>query len=371
MSVRIDLTRWRIRASVFLLAMLWAAFFMCGILLGNWMAETHAEGVLGYDYALYIQQLSDPRWIFYMGVRHPGLGLVMSPIVLVGAALASVGECWRQVFIILFFAFIAVANVWLVKKIAGWMAVCVFLVFGWTWVLAAVPESFPVAMLSLLLVLVLVKSDIQGWQRWLGWGILFMLCSAITITNGLKVVIAFLVAERCSRRLKCLVVAGLVGIVAAGISFFYLRMLCWNAAHPEMPKTICGALAQTLFWIPDGLGVWGRVKAGIVNFFLVPVLPLAALPFDSNLRLHSIPSVCATGWIWGICVYALFATAFGYVRKSCVVRAMMGMFAVDALIHLVCGWGLHEGWIFSAHWFFMVPIMVGLANQRLKGDLSR
>lgn len=371
MNVRIDLTRWRSRASVFLFVILWAAFFACGILLRNWMAETRVEGVLGYDYVLYYQQLSDPRWIFYTGVRHPGLGIVMSPIVLVGAIFASFGEFWRQGFILLAFAFIAVVNVWLVKKIAGWMAVCLFLTFGWTWVLAAVPESFPVAMLSLLLVLLLIKSDIQGWRRWLGWGILFMLCSAITITNGLKVVIAFLVAERCSRRLKCLVVAGLVGIVAAGISFFYLRMLCWNAAHPEMPKTICGALAQTLFWIPDGLGVWGRVKAGIVNFFLIPVIPHCTLPFDSNLRLHSIPSVCATGWIWGICVYALFATAFGYVRKSCVVRAMMGMFAVDALIHLVCGWGLHEGWIFSAHWFFMVPIMVGLANQRLKGDLSR
>ena len=371
MGLGIDQTKWRSLASVFLFVMLWAAFFMCGILLGNWMAETRVEGFLGYDYVLYFQQLSDPRWILYTGVRHPGLGLVMSPIVAVGAVLALVGECWRHGFIISSFALIAAANVWLIKKIAGWVAVCVFLSFGWTWVLAAVPESFPVAMLSLLLVLVLVKSDIQGWRRWFGWGILFVVCSAITITNGVKVVIAFLIAERCSRRLKCLVVAGMVGVAVAGIVFFYLRMRCWNAAHPEMPKTIGGAFAQTLFWIPDGLGVWGRVKAGIVNFFLVPVLPLVALPFESGLRLRSLPSVCAAGWIWGIGVYALAAASFWYIRNSCVVRTMMGMFAVDALIHLVCGWGLHEGWIFSAHWFFMVPIVVGLAMHRLIGDLSR
>ena len=352
-------------STALLVGLIGVAFFACGVCVKDWIAYSHAEGFLGYDYALYISQLSDPRWIFYTGVRHPGLGLVMSPVVLVGQALASFGECWRQWFFVGTFAAVMLANVWLVRKIAGWMAVAVFLGFGWTWVLASVPESFPLAMLSLLLVLMLVKSNLSGRQRWLAWCALFVVCSAITITNGLKVVIAFLVAERCSRRLKWFVLLGLVGVAVVGIGYFYVRMACWNAAHPEAPKTVGTAFAQTLSWIPEGLGVWGRVKAGIVNFFLVPVLPLVALPIEPGLVLRNIPAVGVFGWVWGVGVYCVVLVSLWSMRHSDIVRVLVGMFAVDVVIHLVCGWGVHEGWIFSAHWFYMLPIGIGLTWQKM------
>lgn len=354
------------RISVALLAgLIWVVFFACGACVKDWIAYSHAEGFLGYDYALYVSQLSDPRWILYTGVRHPGLGLVLSPIVLAGEVCALFGECWRQGFFIAAFAAIAVVNVWLVMRLAGWLAAAVFLGFGWTWVLAAVPESFPVAMMSLLLVLTLVKSDLAGWHRWLLWCVLFVVCSAITITNGLKVVIAFLLVERCSRRLKGFVLLGLLAVVAVGIGYFYIRMGCWNAAHPEAPKTVGVAFAQTLSWIPEGLGVWGRVKAGIVNFFLVPVLPFAALPVEAGFVLRNMPTVGVFELVWGAGVYCMAVASLWVMRRSCIVQAMVGMFSVDVFIHLVCGWGLHEGWIFSAHWFYMLPIGIGLAWQKM------
>lgn len=357
-------------STALLVGMIWAAFFACGVCVKEWMAYSHAEGLLGYDYALYVSQLSDPSWIFYTGVRHPGLGLVMSPIVLVGEVFASFGECGRQWYFVVIFASVMLANVWLIRLIAGWMAVAVFLGFGWTWVLSSVPESFPLAMLSLLFVMMLVKSNLSGRQRLLAWCGLFVACSAITITNGLKVVIAFLVAERCSRRLKGFVLWGLLAVAVVGIGYFYIRMECWNAYHPEAPKTVGAAFSQTLSWIPEGLGVWGRVKAGIVNFFLVPVLPLVTLPVEPGLILRNTPAVGVFGWVWGVGVYCVAIVSLWSMRHSYIVRAMVGMFAVDVVIHLVCGWGVHEGWIFSAHWIYMLPIGIGLAWQQvMRGHL--
>ena len=352
-------------STALLVGLIWMAFLACGVCLKNWMAYSHAEGFLGYDYALYVSQLSDPRWIFYTGVRHPGLGLVMSPIVLVGEVCASFGECCRQWFFVATFASVGLVNAWLVKRIAGWVAVVVFLGFGWTWILSSVPESFPVAMTSLLLVLTLVKSDLNGRRRCLAWCVLFAACSAITITNGLKVVIAFLFVERCSRRLKGFVLLGLFAVAALGIGYFYIRMGCWNAAHPDAPKTVGAAFAQTLSWMPEGLGLWGRVKAGVVNFFLVPVLPLVALPVESGLVLRNMPTVGVFGWAWGVGVYCLAIVSLWFMRRSCIVQAMVWMFSVDVAIHLVCGWGVDEGWIFSAHWFYMLPIGIGLAWQKM------
>jgi len=210
-----------------------------------------------------------------------------------------------------------------------------------------------------------VKSDFSDRQRWLAWCGLFLACSAITITNGLKVVIVFLIAERCSRGLKKFVLLGLLAVAAVGIGYFYVRMACWNAAHPEAPKTVGAAFAQTLSWIPEGLGVWGRVKVGIVNFFIVPVLPLAALPVEPGLILRNIPAIGVFGWVWGVGVYCVTLVSFWFMRHSYIVRAMVGMFVVEVVIHLVCGWGVHEGWIFSAHWFYMLPIGIGLAWQRM------
>lgn len=349
---------------------IWAAFFFSGMFVWNQVCSSHAEGVFGYDYMLYVRQLSDVNWISYTGVRHPGLGLVMSPVVFCGKALSVLGETLRDVFFVAFFAGVATANLLLIRHVAGWIASTLFLSFGWTWVLASVPESFPVAMMMLLLVLVLLDSRIEGRERWIAWALLFLFSSVVTVTNGLKVMIVFLLAENCPRKIKGLVCLGVVVLAAIGVLYFYVRLELWNVAHPEMTKSVAGALAQTFSWVPDGMSMWGRLRAMVVNFFLIPVLPIFSLPVESGFVLHNSPAIGWLGWAWGVCVYLVAIVALWRVRNCRLAKAMCGMFAVDVVIHLVCGWGLQEGWLFSAHWFFMIPIAIGLAFSRRRGVAS-
>ena len=355
----------------------WCALFVVfcafGMYVHGRVIEAHLQQVFGYDYATYMRQIRDFDWITYTGFRHPGLGFVLSPVVIVSSALAKVNGFACDCFIVAFMALVGVANVWLVKKIAGWLAACLFLSFGFTWVLAAVPESFPLSMACLLSVVLLCRSEAQTpaemvlGRRDCIWLALALVTTCVTITNGLKVAVAYMIfnwsriiTTRISvgkRRFPMwgTLMAGLAIVTLAGCAFFALRMVRWNMAHPDEAKSIAGALAQTMSWVPEGMGLWGRLKGFAVNFAVVPLLPI----FSFSVLLKP-PMPSAVGLAWGTALILWAVLAMGTCWRMRVVRVMAGMFSVDVLIHFVCGWGLDEGWVFCAHWFWMVPVLVGI-----------
>lgn len=361
----------------------WCALFVVfctfGMYVHGCVIEAHRQEVFGYDYATYMRQIRDFDWIVYTGFRHPGLGFVLSPVVIVSSALAKVNGFACDCFIVAFMALVGVANVWLVRKIAGRLAACLFLSFGFTWVLAAVPESFPFSMMCLLFVVLLCRGEAQVSDgKTFGksdciWLALALLATCVTITNGLKVAVAYIIfnwsriiAAKISVGKRCVpmwmvLIAGFAIAALAGCSFFALRMVRWNMTHPDELKSIGGALAQTMSWVPEGMGLLGRLKGFAVNFAVVPLLPMFSFPVLSK---PPIPS--AVGLAWGTALILLAALAMRTCWRMRVVKVMAGMFAVDMLIHFVCGWGLSEGWVFCAHWFWMVPILVGLYFQSRK-----
>ena len=347
--------------------LLWAAFLVFGLWMRGQVLSHGVSEVMGYDYATFMAQFRDPAWITYTGARHPGLGLLMTPVVLLEHALDSAfGGVAADVFLLAFFAALATANVWFVHRIGGIMAAAVFLSFSFTWLLASVPESFPVAMHTLLAVVLAAKSSPDRPKIHPAmWAALFIVCSAVTITNGLKVAVAYLIVNRPTRRQMLILGAIAIGVAALGTGFFMLRMARWNMQHPEAPKTICGAIAQTASWIPAGLGVAARVKLGLANFFALPIQPFKGLSPDPVLGLSLPSTVGWLGWCWAGLIYAATIAGAWYNRHERVVHVMLGMFMVDVAIHLVCGWGVAEGWLFCAHWFYLPPICIGLGVSRM------
>ena len=358
---------------------LFVAFCAFGMYVHGRVAAEGLQEVFGYDYATYMRQMRDFGWIAYTGFRHPGLGLVLSPLVVVSAALGKVDGFVCDCFIVAFVAFVGVVNVWLVRKIAGWLAACLLLSFGFTWVLAAVPESFPLSMTCLLSVVLLCQREARsptaaeiGRRDWV-WLALLLLTTFVTVTNGLKVAVAFMIlngsrigATRIrigARRFPMwgVLMVGLAAAVLAGGAFFAIRMMRWNMAHPGEAKSIVGALSQTMSWIPSDLGLLGRLRGFAVNFAAVPLMPMLSLPVLSE---PPVPS--AAGLAWGAALILWAALNLRACWHMPVARAMAGMFSVDVLIHLVCGWGLSEGWVFCAHWFWMVPVLAGLRLQSRK-----
>ena len=341
--------------------MLWTAFFVFGLWMRGQVLAHGATEVMGYDYATFMAQFRDFGWITYTGARHPGLGLLASPVVLVAHLFAMVHGTAADVFLLAFFATVAVANVWLVHRLGGIVGAAVFLAFSFVWLLSAVPESFPLAMTTLLLTVLFAKEAPPRLRSHpAAWAALFVLCSAVTVTNGLKVIVAYLIVNKLTRRRLAVLaaVAALAAVAVAG--FFALRMARWNMQHPDDVKTVWGALVQTANWIPEGLGVWGRIKLGAVNFFALPVQPWKGVGVDPVLGVSLPVAVGWAGWCWAGVIYA--AAAFGAWRRrhSIVIQLLLGMFAVDVAIHLVCGWGIAEGWLFCAHWFYLLPICIGM-----------
>jgi len=363
------------------LVAIFLAFAAVGLHVYNLVMACGAEEVFGYDYATYMAQMRDIKWITYTGFRHPGIGLLLSPVVLAASMLSSISPPLCDGFIVFVMASMGVMNFWLVKRIGGWIAAGIFLTFGFSWVLASVPESFPFAMGSLLLVIVTCCEEICRRREGVRplplavWAGLFLLAGGVTITNGAKVVIAYLICNWSQlnkmkmsiggRKVSGLLMFVVVGMLIAffGISFFLVRMHNWNVVHPEAPKTIVAALGQTLSWIPEGLGFWGRVKGAILNFAFVPIVPRFSY---GDLACPSIPALAGNIWCFVVCSCALASAILN--RRLKIVQVMASMFTVDFLIHVVCGWGLDEGWVFCAHWFWMVPILIGLFVRRRIGE---
>lgn len=353
---------------IYLLAILFGCFLAFGLWLNQELISSGAKEVFGYDYCLFMNQMRDMRWITYTGARHPGLGIVMSPVVLIANNLNSIHPGICDVFLLGITALTVTMSVWLVKLIAGWAAFVIFISFGFVWVLAAVPESFPLAMLSLLLTVwyckkVLTRHCEYPIGNWV-WFALFLFCSGITITNGLKVLVAYVICNwpmLVKRRkmqwgeIRPITVLGfgIAAFVMFGVGFFALRMALWNMNHPESVKTASAAISQTLSWIPEDLGVWGRLHGFAVNFLTVPVVSRFAF---SDIVHPGHPSM---GWmLWAGVLFLLCGLSVIRNRESKIVHVLLGMFSIDLLIHIVCGWGLAEGWIFCAHWFWMMPILV-------------
>ena len=322
---------------------LYAAFVGAAFALRAWMLRHDAQEIWGWDYATFVGQINDWRWIGYFGFRHPGLGLVASPLVVLQ-------HVWSLAYLFVMPA-VATATAWLIWRKAGWLALGIWLTFPTTWLLAGMPESFPLAQLALV-------ASVCFAQNWRGVsdtlrhllffgkrthlsntsvhfaGILLFSAvnGAITLTNGIKPLAAYVATCVNWRKVAKIVGAG-SAVAALGVGFFALRACITG-------RGIGAGLKATLSWIPENR----NLLQALYGFFIRPV------------------------GVWqSLVVYPLviWSSARQFCRRDFALLRMLGsMFAVDAAIHLVIGWGMSEPWVFAPHWIWMMPMIVG---QGVKG----
>ena len=320
-----------------------AAFVGAAFALRAWMLRHDAQEIWGWDYATFVGQINDWRWIGYFGFRHPGLGLVASPLVVLQ-------HVWSLAYLFVMPA-VATATAWLIWRKAGWLALGIWLAFPTTWLLAGTPESFPLAQLALVATVCFAqnwrgetdtsrrlsfcgkRTDVSDTTvRLVGILLFSALNGAITLTNGIKPIAAYVATCGNWRKVVKLVGAGLVA-VALGVGFFALRACITG-------RGIGAGLEATLSWIPENRNLLQE----LYGFFIRPV------------------------GVWqSLVVYPLviWSSARQFCRRDfALLRKLGSMFAVDAAIHLVIGWGMFEPWVFAPHWIWMIPMIVG---QGVKG----
>ena len=287
---------------------LYAAFIGAAFFLRQHMLGTGASEIWGWDYQTFVSQINSWRWIAYTGFRHPGLGVVMSPLVVSQ-------HIWSGAYLFVMPA-IATATAFLIWRLAGWIGLLVWLSFPTTWILAGTPESFPMAQLVLIATVALILHNKNP--------LVAMICGAvnglITITNGVKPLLTV------KWKMRYLFVAG--GVVLLGVLFFCLRSIVSG-------RSLLGGLQGTLVWIPETRNLpfeW-------YGFFIRPI------------------GLAQSIVIYPVAIWAIVRLVGA--RDSSLMKILLPMFAVDALIHLVIGWGMSEPWVFAPHWIWMLPLLIG------------
>lgn len=304
--------------------LLYAAFVLAAVMLRAALAEPENAEILGWDYGLYVRQIQDWSWVAYTGFRHPGLGLVMSPLV-------ALEHLWPLAYLLVM-PLVALATAGLVFRLGGWLALALHLLLPGTWLLAGTPESFPVAELGLV-----ASVAFAAWGSSRRALVFAALNAAVTLTNGAKVILAFVVASPRRRDVRRLVVAGAV-LAAMGVVFFLVRA--------QLTGRPCGeGIVKTLSWIPETR----RLGRELYGFFLRPMgiaaLLVYPLAFGGAVRI----------------------LRGGSVEERALLKALAAYFAVDALIHLVIGWGMAEPWVFAPHYQWMAVVLAGKCRGRWLG----
>jgi Family of unknown function (DUF6080) len=355
-------------------------FLACSIYINNLIPRDHQVEILGFDYSTYLRQLSDLDTVTSFPFRHPFLGVVLSPFIIIGYLINTLSVTVYHYYVCVLFSACVSLSVMLCFKIQrdilqvrlseAIIGCFLFLSFGYMPILASVPESFSISMLILTVTLYM-----GGRQIVLGkshsavqWLTIFLLSGGTTITNAIKVALAFVISNSFNKKQFIHLVFASLFIVLLGFSGFYLRMAQYNAAHPEAPKTIMRSLNQTCYWIHTDLSAADKIDIATARFFNEPIV------FHGNLlRHHEIPlsyenplSRFLVGALYGLVLLSLTLN-----WKSKFTWLMLSLFSVDVLIHLVIFWGTVEGHLFCGHWFFILPICLTHSLTKLKNERLR
>lgn len=299
--------------------LLYAAFFIVAIGVKQKVSEEGLSEIWGWDYRTFVDQIQTWGYITYFGFRHPGLGMILSPLV-------ALEHLWSSAYLVVMPG-VALLTAALIKKMAGWLGFAVWLSFPTTWLMAATPESFPIAQLALVTGACFGRVDRESGRRLfgaIGWSVLNGL---ITLTNGVKPMLAYLVTCRDWKVVRRVVGLGFAAVVL-GATFFYARSLVSG-------RSCLAGLEMTLSWIPETR----NLPRELYDFFVRPVgfyqsFAVYPLVFFGVFRALSTKH------------YALTAVCAAY-------------FSVDFVLHLVIGWGAAELWVFAPHWIWILPLLAG------------
>lgn len=317
--------------------LIYGAFVGAAYALRVWMVRQGATEIWGWDYQTFVEQIQDWNWIGYFGFRHPGLGLVCSPLV-------ALEHVWSGAYLFVMPA-VATATARIIWKMAGWVGLGVWLSFPTTWVLAGTPESFPVAQLALVgsFYWLINEKDVAArrgrralplasgrWRSGLICGMFMILNAAITLTNGLKPLLGWLVMHWRELDRKVLVRGGLavMGVMLLGVALFYVRTLLTG-------RGMGAGIAATLSWIPPER----NLPRELYGFFIRPV------------------GFCQAFVVYPLALYGIFKSI--RTHHTSYLLLLTSYFAVDVFIHCIVGWGMAEPWVFAPHWIWTLPILIG------------
>jgi len=306
-------------------ACLYAAFLSVALLVRLYVDASGAAEIWCWDYRMFVNQIQCWDYISYFGFRHPGLGVVLSPLI-------AAEHLWVDMYLV-FMPTVALFTAILIYRMAGIVGLAIWLIFPTTWLMAAIPESFPMAQLSLVGSIYLLgykraqtREGPKNVHLWLVC-VLSAVCGMISLTNGLKPILSYFVTCR-SRRNAWYLSLVIILIAIGGVSFFFIRSLVCG-------RNCLNGVAMTLAWIPETRSIPDE----LYGFFIRPI------------------GVCQSIAVYPLAIYCL--VRYQSCKSNISLRVLFAFCFVDIALHLVVGWGMMEPWVFAPHWVFVLPLIIG------------
>ena len=353
-------------------ALTWLALLAYGLWVRRQIPLDALGAMHGWDYNGLGELLSDHRSLAFMRFRHPLWGFFLAPIPLLLERVAKLDYMFYWGCLSFVFSGFVTVGLWLVYRVASALegvgrtraALCTaaFASFGYVRYMAAGPESFPMSMaLALATLAWVLRTERRPASAGLDaavWGALFFFSGGTTVTQGVKVVLAYLVTHRLSRRAWLALLGGGAGLMFLGAGFYVVKLVVLG----DGGRTIGAAIGDIWAVVPHGADLGARLRM-LEMFFCEPIVP-HGVPFPVSKITRGYASV----WPYAVCaaVYLLAVLGAWRLRGTRLLRVMAAMFAVDALLHLVLFWGMEEAQIYCGHWFYALPVLwAGAASGRL------
>lgn len=342
-----------------------------------WDAQAQLHGL---DYGFYGDGFSRCRWIFSASFRHPLLGMFTAPVSLLGERMFTLGPWPYWGFLLSVFSAVMAGCTMLVyavlNRAEGAGRTCaaagavLFASFSYTWFLAACPESFPLACLAGLLVLlwgVLPCSKQDGKAMRAGWIALAVLNGGITVTNGMKVVLAYLAVRGFSWRRVARLAIMLAAIALLALCVILLRYALFRITTGNAKANLSDGLIQS-FQFVGGVSGMHEWLSKIASCFSESIVTHGD-PLDQNDISRPYGNIFVS---WAVAaLYVSAAISACRLWRHGLVRLVLAMFCVDILLHVVVSWGLVEGHIYCGHWLYAPAILAALLPTSFQGRWRR
>jgi len=334
--------------------------------------------VVNYDGFMWIDHFSNLEYFapYRAGIRHPLFTSIFLPVTLISFLLKIISGklVLHVIFFYLLYSLITPLSFVLVykycssllklSKIRALLITVLFSLFAHNLILSFTPETFPLSMLGLLLMIYITTDNIFNHKKIPLASNIIMFCfiSGVTSSNSIKCAIIqlFQNIKPFRRKIETILKSGLtysglfiLSIVAAYIIqiVLYGKWMMGNNTGYFIKSiheaTIEGVnLFQEFFFEP-------LLFHHNYNFFLIEsVKPL--------IYYNSFPEITA------LIFYCLVIFSLLMTFKERIILLLLAMFSVDIFIHIVIGFGIRDTYVYCQHWFFICPLAIAFMYKKIR-----
>ena len=329
--------------------------------------------LLNYDICYWQYNFSKALTLpFNGGIKHPLLTAIFYPLnILVYIAKLLSGDLFlHNLAIMLFFNAIAALSIMIIykyavnliriPKIQALFLCTMFALFAHVLLLSFIPETFQLSMLGLLLVVYLTTDSLLNGRKipLITNILLFVYATGVTLSNGLKCVIAQLFQKgNFKDKRKSILLSGLITAILLFLSFCVNYIVKTEVPEPNITEFIFSgeiAVAYELFFEPilfhHNYSFWGLGQEVFAYNTIFPIMV--------NLVFYAV----------------ILCAVLANIRKQCV-WLLLSFFGIDVFIHIICGFGIADPYIYCLHWLFIFPLLIGwlykeIRNKRTKMGLN-